>query len=155
MDYENLLLAFDFKRQTSDPSSVTPTFAICLDHISACNQINTETIKTTVSDHYTVLGTIPGVIMKESQKIEVKQTYRDMRKKKGENALNFLFILDQILKKFEPSKQIDLETIAKTIMRCVNKFAPEQETTMRKVSSYWITQRLKNEIIRRNKFFQK
>ena len=31
----------------------------------------------------------PGVIMKESQKIEVKQTYRGMRKIKGENALNF------------------------------------------------------------------
>ena len=67
----------------------------------------------------------------------------------------FLFILDQTLKKFEPSKQIDLETIAKTIMRCVNKFAPEQETTVRKVSNDWITKKLKNEITRRNKFFQK
>ena len=55
-------------------------------------------MKTTISDHYTVLGTIPGVIMKEPQKSEVEQTYRDMRKIKGENALNFLFILDETLK---------------------------------------------------------
>ena len=156
LEYENLLLAYDFKRQNSDPTRVTPTSATCLDHISSTSyQIKTETIKTTISDHYTVLGTIPGVIMRESPKIEVKQTYRDMRKIKGENALNFLFILDQTLKKFEPSKQIDLETIAKTIMRCVNKFAPEQETTVRKVSNDWITKKLKKEITRRNKFFQK
>ena len=70
--------------------------------------------------------------MEESQKIEVKLTYRDMRKIKDEIALNFLFILDQTLKNCELSKQKDLETIAKTIMRCVNKFAPEQETTVKK-----------------------
>ena len=92
--------------------------------------------------------------MKESQKIEVKQTCRNMRKIKGENALKVLFILDQTFKKFEPSKQIDIETIAKTIMRCVNKFAPEQDTTVRKVSNDWITKKL-NEITRRNKFFEK
>ena len=93
--------------------------------------------------------------MKESQKIAVKQTHRDMRKIKGENVLTFLFILDQTLKKFEPSKQLDLETIAEAIMRCVNKIAPEQETTVRKVSNDWITKKLKNEITRRNKFFQR
>ena len=62
-----------------------------------------------------------------------------MRKIKGENVLKFLFILDQTFKKFEPSKQIDLETIAKTIMRDVNKFAPEQETTVRKVRMTGLT----------------
>ena len=67
------------------------------------------------------MGTIPGVIMKQSQKTKVKQMYRDMRKIKGENALNFLFIQDQTIKKFEPSKQNGLETIAKTITRCVNR----------------------------------
>ena len=140
LDYENLLLAYDFERQNSDPTRVTPTYTTCLDHISTSYQINTETMKTTItiSDHYTVVGTIPGVIMKETQKIEVKQTYRDMRQIKGENAFNFLFALDQALKKFEPSKQFDLETIAKLIMRCVNKFAQEQRTTVRKVSNEWI-----------------
>ena len=139
LEYENSLLAYDFKRQNSHPTRVTPTFATCLDHISTSYQINTETIKTTISDHYTVSGTILGVIMKESQKIEVIQTYRDMRKIKGENVLKFLFSLDQTFKKFEPSKQIDLETIAKTIMRDVNKFAPEQETTVRKVRMTGLT----------------
>ena len=75
LEYENLLLAYDFKRKNSDPTRVTPTFATCLDHISTSYQINTETIKTTISDHYTVSGTILGVIMKDSQKIEVIQTY--------------------------------------------------------------------------------
>ena len=54
LDFENLLLAYDFKRQKSDPSRVTPTSATCIDHISISYQMNTETIKKTISDHYTV-----------------------------------------------------------------------------------------------------
>ena len=54
LDFENLLLAYDFKQQKSDPSRVTPTSATCIDHISISYQMNTETIKTTISDHYTV-----------------------------------------------------------------------------------------------------
>ena len=83
------ILALDFKRQNFEPTRVTPTSATCLDHIVTSYQINTETIKTTISDHYTVLGAIPGVIVKESKNRVMKQLSRDLRKIKGGNALNF------------------------------------------------------------------
>ena len=70
LDYENLLLAYDFKQQTSDPTRATLTTATCLDHISTSYQINTGTVKTTIRYPYKVVGTIPGVIMRESQKLK-------------------------------------------------------------------------------------
>ena len=84
----------------------------------------------------------------------MKQLSRDLRKIKGGNALSFLFLLDQTLKKFEPSKQKDLEKIAENIMLCVDKFAPVKESTVKRLSNDWINNKLKNEIIKRNKLFQ-
>ena len=153
-DYEKLLLALDFKRQNFEPTRVTPTFATCLDHVVTNYQIITETIKTTISDHYTVLGEIPGVIVKEAENREMKQLSRDLRKIKGGNALNFLFLLDQTRKKLEPLKQKDLEKIAEIIMLCVDKFAPVKESTVKKLSNDWINNKLKNEITERNKLFK-
>ena len=85
----------------------------------------------------------------------MKQLSRDLRKIKGENTLSFLFLLDETLKKLEPSKQKDLEKIAETIMLCVDKFAPVKESTVKKLSNDWISNKLKNEITKRNNFFSK
>ena len=98
-------LAFDFKGQNVEPTRVTPTPATCLNHIVISYQINTEIIKTTISDHFIVLGALPCVIVKESKNREIKQLSRDLRKTKGGNALSFLFLPDQTLKKLELSKQ--------------------------------------------------
>ena len=72
-DYEKLLLAFDFRRQNFEPSRITPTSATCHDHIVTNYLIKTETTKTTISDHYTVLGAIPGVVVKKSKNSGMKQ----------------------------------------------------------------------------------
>ena len=54
----------------------------------------------------------------------------------------------------EPPKQNDLEKIAKTILLCVEKFAPMIESTEKKVPNDWNNNKLKNEITKRNKLFQ-
>ena len=116
-----------------EPTRVTPTSATYLNHNVTSYRINTETIKTTISDHYTVLGAIPGVFVNESKNRESKQLSRDLRKIDGGNALNFLFLLDQTLKKIELSKQKDLEKIAETFMLCVDKFAPVKVSTVKQM----------------------
>ena len=45
-DYENLITAFYFNRQNSEPIRVTPTSSTCLDHFST-SPVKHETIKTT------------------------------------------------------------------------------------------------------------
>ena len=44
-DYKRLLLAFDYKRQSCEPTRVTPTSATCLDHIVTSYQILNELSK--------------------------------------------------------------------------------------------------------------
>ena len=104
-DYETLLLAFDFKRQNFEPTRITATSSTCLDHVITSYQVKTETIQTTMSDHFTVLGTIPGVFFNEPVISEEKIYRRD----KGDKALNFLFLLDQKLKKLDQLDKLDIE----------------------------------------------
>ena len=49
------------QKRNFEPTRVTPTSATCIDHILTRNEVSTETIKTTISDHYTVLATNPGL----------------------------------------------------------------------------------------------
>ena len=57
-DYENLIAADRFKRQNSEPTRVTPTSSTCLDHLLTRFPVKNESIKTTLSDYYTVVGDI-------------------------------------------------------------------------------------------------
>ena len=55
-DYENLLTAYDYRKQNVLPTRVTPTSATCLDHVITSFSVSTETNNTSFSDHYTELG---------------------------------------------------------------------------------------------------
>ena len=57
--------------------------------------VNTETIQTTISDHFMVTANKPA-IWKESKNIIIPLA-RSFNRIKGESALNFLFLLDQRL----------------------------------------------------------
>ena len=149
-----MLLAFDFKCQNFEPTRVTATSSTCLDHVITSYQLKTETIQTTMSDHFTVLETIPGVFFNEPVISEEKIYRRDLRSIKGDKALNFLFLLDQKLKKLDQLDKLDIQKITETIMFCVDKFALEKETTKTEKCNEWITNKIKNEIIKRNELFR-
>ena len=153
-DYETLLLAFDFSCQNCEPTRVTATSATCLVHVITRYQVKTETIQTTMSDHFTVLGRIPGVFFNEPVISEEKIYRRDLRSIKGDKALNFLFLLDQKLKKLDQLDKLDIEKITETIKFCVDELAPEKETTKIEKCDEWITNKIKNEITKRNKLFR-
>ena len=76
-----------------------PTSKACLDHFISSSPTNTITPKTTISDHYTILGKIPLKYHKTNESFRPKVTMRDLRIIKNENALNFLFLLNHKLKK--------------------------------------------------------
>ena len=94
-DYTSLLASYDFQVQNCLPTRVTPTSKTCLDHLITERTVNTETIQTTISDHFTVTAKIPA-IWKESKSTKILLA-RTLNRLKGENALNFLFLLDQKL----------------------------------------------------------
>ena len=82
---------------------------------------------------------------------------RNLKKLKGGNSLNFLFSLEQKLRKIP--LDLDIENcstaIADSIMESVDKFAPEQCHQPTKISDGWITNHVKKAIIKRDKLFQK
>ena len=153
-DYENLLTAFDYRKQNNLPTRVTPTSATCLDHVITSFSVSTETVNTSFSDHYTVLGEIAVNFEKPEETITHK-FHRDLRNIKKEKALNFLFLLDQKLKNVKKEGVLDLNRIALTIMECVDKFAPETVCNDKSNGTEWISNKIKNAIIERNKKLQK
>ena len=58
-NYENILSAYNYKRQNSEPTRVTATSST--DHLITSYQVERKTIKSTISDHYSVLAEIPGI----------------------------------------------------------------------------------------------
>ena len=152
--YESLLSAYDFQFCNFEPTRVTPKSKTCLDHFPSSKNYLTETIKSTISDHFSVILKIAD---EKSENCKKMFKHRNLMNLKGDNSLNFLFILDQKLKKMPPDCDSDgqFSFISKTIMECVNRFAPEKEYCQKNDCSNWITNQVKNAMNKRDKMFQK
>ena len=154
--YTNLLKAFGFEIQNSLPTRITIHSKSCIDHIiTQRNNIQTNTIKTTISDHFTVMADF--CVKTESYSNTHSYTFRNLRNLKNENAVNFLFFLNHELGKMNETALIDdkVEYLAKTIMRCVDKYAPERKMNKLTSNQSWITNEIKNLITKRDALFQK
>ena len=153
-NYENLLLAYNFKRQNSEPTRVTSTSSTCLDHYITSYTTTNQTEKTTMSDHYSVLGEIPAV------KTEVITTddsiirTRNLKNIKGDKALNFLFLLEQRLMKLDVNNLSYTEQISRCILECIDRFAPVTEFKRKENLNDWITNSIKNAITKRDQLFR-
>ena len=81
---------------------------------------------------------------------------RSLRNLKGTKATNFLFLLDQKLKKIPSATSAEehVEAIINIIKDCVDKFAPERKVITTNNSDQWITNKIKNAVSRRNLLFQ-
>ena len=156
--YENLLAAYDFEIQNTLPTRVTPYSRSCLDHMITSSFLKTNTIPTTISDHYTVTA---DILLRGSsvlpQNLTAVTKYRNLREIKGEKALNFLFLLLNKLQRIPDEIDINhkVELLAKTIMECIEKFAPEKNIAQNKRPTEWITNQIKRAITKRDKLFQK
>ena len=155
--YENILNAYDLAVQKSEPTRVTPTSKTCLDHFISSSPTDTITLKTTISDHYTILGKIPLKYHKTNESFCPKVIMRDLRNIKNENALNFLFLLNHKLKRipeYAPAEE-HVESIIKSVRECIDKHAPEKVNPISESTNDWITNKIKNAITRRNTLFEK
>ena len=69
--------------------------------------------------------------------------------------MNFSFLLDQKLRKLDPECDNLVEKISKTILECVDKFAPLTAVKRRQQhnSNDWITNEIRNAITKKDKLF--
>ena len=150
--YESILKTYDLSVQNSEPTRVTPTSKTCLDHFISSSPTDTITLKTTISNHYTILGKIPLKYPKTNESFRPKVIMRDLENIKNENALNFLFLLNYKLKKvpeYAPAEE-QVESITKSVREGIEKHAPEKVKPISESTNDWITNKNRNAIMRRN-----
>ena len=87
--YENNLKAYYLAVQNSEPTRVTPTSKACLDNFTSSSPTVTTTLKTTISDSYTILGKKSLKYQETNESFRPKVILRDLRNIKNENALIF------------------------------------------------------------------
>ena len=115
-------------------------------------------MQTTISDHFTISAQVShNSANKQHDPLCAK--VRNLKNLKDEKALNFLFLLDQNLKKLPQHLNANdyMDAMAETIMETVDKFAPEKraENNKKHFKETWITNEIKNTIVKRNKLFEK
>ena len=71
-DHENLLTAFDYRKQNKLSSRVAPTPATCSDQILPSILVSTEAVNTSFSDNYSVLGEVTDIFLKTKQQTFLK-----------------------------------------------------------------------------------
>ena len=120
--------------------------------------VKSTTIPTTISDHYTVTA---DIFIRGSSVLPQNTTaiskYRNLGEIKGEKAPNFLFLLQNKLQRIPDEVDINhkVELLAKTMMECVETFAPKKNIALNKRPPEWITNHIKRAITKRDKLFQK
>ena len=153
-NYVSLLNAYDFQLRNFEPTRVTPKSRTCIDHMISQNDILTETVKTTISDHYSVLAKFPKTGRREKNREQ--QSVRNLKTIKGDGALKFLFLLDQKLKRISLDSPVDdlIVQMSEAIMECIDKFAPKQPI-LHNSDNQWITNSIKNALLKRDQLYQK
>ena len=143
-DCTNILAAYDFQVRRFSPTRVTLTSKTCLDHMMTERTVKTETIQTTISDHFIVIANVPST-WKESKNKNIPLA-RNLNRRKGESASKFLFLLDQKLKRVNTTSDVNAQMKEKSesIMACVDHFSPEKPRTGQNTSDDWITNKIKN-----------
>ena len=110
-----------------------------MDHASATNLLQTEIIRTTISEHYKLFLEIPTLQSKNEYEIYVES--QSLKTFEGPNALHFLHLLGQKLEGMECNKKADeqLVYIAERFMSTDKRFASLQIISKPKNSTDWIT----------------
>ena len=124
--YVAILEAYDFEIQNKLPTRVTPTSKSCIDHMITQNVVCTETLPTTICDHFTVLGHFTKEHSFDRKTVSSPTMTRNTKNLKGHNALKFLFLLDQKLKQIDEktSAEYHVKSIVESVSECEDNFAP-------------------------------
>ena len=151
--YENVLSAYDYKRVNSEPTRLTPTSSTCIDHLITFYHVEHKTINATISDHFLVLGKIPGFITEPEWNEPKTINARNLKKSKVKAHWTFCSFLDQNLEKLDRNHENFLRKISKTILEGVDKFAFLATVKIQHNSNDWILNENKDAITKKTNYF--
>ena len=141
--YINPLIAYDFGKQNIEPKSVISKSKICLDQTISGNYIETETLRTTISDYNTVLRFI-AFKPEGAETTETKMKTRDLRIINGGDAQKLLFGLDRKLtpRPDDATAETQVTSFSNLIMESVKGFAPEKQEMQQEKSGDCISEKI-------------
>ena len=148
--------SYGFLQRNFEPTRVTSSSQSCIDYIftkSCLNKINT--LKTVISDHYSILLEIDD--FKSKNDIKTQSVFRNINPLKNDkNLVDFLFLLHEKLNKMQSSLNADeqITYIVNSLTRILDKFCPLSQVN-NKAKPTWITQDIKKQMQKRNMFYKK
>ena len=92
------IVDYCFRLQKSEPTRVTRTSSKCLGHRLTRFPVKNKRMKTTFSDHYTVVGKIHIGTKISQEKQQKFLKIRNLKIIRGDKAVIFFLLLDQKLK---------------------------------------------------------
>ena len=86
-NYENLLRSFDFQVQNSMPKRITKYSKSCIDHIITETNIKTETLATTISNHFILTAEffVSSIKFKNIQSSVLMRNLKSIKTDKAQN----------------------------------------------------------------------
>ena len=99
---------YDFELQNKLPTRVTPASKSCIGDMITQNVVCTETLTTTISDHFTVLLNFTKEHSFDGKTASNQTMTRNTKNLREDNALNFLFLLYQKLKQIDKKHRLNI-----------------------------------------------
>ena len=123
--YCEIIESLGYRIQNNEPNRKTNLTSSCIDHIITDDDLVCETYEISISDHYPISSKIPFWVHYIDQERIIK--YRNLNQMTDQKLLNFLFLLDQNLKK-KSTESVDgkIQFLVSTIMQTLNRYAPEK-----------------------------
>ena len=157
-NFLTLMNSYGFLQRNFEPTRVTclVLHVSCIDYIftkSCLNKINT--LKTVISDHYSILLEIDD--FKSKNDIKTQSVFRNINPLKNDkNLVDFLFLLHEKLNKMQSSLKADeqITYIVNSLTRILDKFCLLSQVN-NKAKPTWITQDIKKQMQKRNMFYKK
>ena len=124
LSYKTLLKSFDLDFCLSEPTRVTENSATCTDHFIAEDFYPVTVIKTTVSDHYAMLGELPFSVEMPGKIVIYTRNFEKL--KLDDNLLKLLFLLYVELKKLSDNESVNtkIHGLTCSMINVFDKFCP-------------------------------
>ena len=144
LSYKTLLKSFDLDFCLREPTRVTENSATCIDHFITEDFHRVTVIKTTISDHYALLGELPFSVEMPGKTVLYTRNFKKL--KLDDNLLKLFFLLYVELEKLSDNEPIKtkIHGLTYSIINVFDNFCPLKPIDFTKqLKKSWISNKVK------------
>ena len=144
LNYKTLFKSFDLDFCLSEPTRVTENSAKCIDHFITEDFNPVTVIKTTISDHYALLGELPFSAEMPGKTVIYTRNFKKLRL--DDNLLKLLFLLHVEMEKLSDKESVKtkIHVLTYSMSNVFDKFCPLKPIDFPKqLKKSWISNNVK------------